>query len=540
MAIVIVDGKEVEIAPGERLNGIQAAERAGIDIPRYCWHPGLTVVASCRMCLVETGTRNAETGAITMLPKLVPACQTPATDNTVFVTNSPKVEQSRAMVEEDLLIDHPIDCPICDKAGECLLQDYHFKYGQDQRRADVRPFTSRRREMGDTVTLFVDRCVMCTRCVRFTREISGTSELLVINRGSDEEIDVFPGHPLENKLSGNVVDLCPVGALGDKDFLYQQRVWFMNKHQGICTGCSTGCSITVEENLDTVYRLKPRTNPHVNEWWMCDEGRYGYHHVHSDRRLTTIERRRGPGVALGEWSEVIGEIDARLRGGGLAAALSPHLTVEEAYLLAKYVRQLDPEAPIVLGPVPIEGTDETFKNGFTIRAEKCPNRRGVEEIVNHFMGRVATIDELLAAIERGDVRAAWVSGGYKHDWIDDPTAERLAAVECLVVQDLFMSPLAERAAYVLPGAAFAEREGSYVNHADRLQSVEWAVRPPAGVRVEAGVYWELLAEPGLVKARRVLDEVAMTIPFFSRAIDPVGPLGVDLKTNVLAETASAS
>ena len=212
MAIVIIDGKEVELAPGERLNGIQAAARAGVDIPHYCWHPGLSVVASCRMCLVETGTRNAETGAITMLPKLVPACQTPATDNTVFVTNSQKVEQSRAMVEEDLLIDHPIDCPICDKAGECNLQDYHFKYGQEQRRADVRPFTSRRREMGETVTLFVDRCVMCTRCVRFTREIAGTSELFVINRGSHEEIDVFPGHPLANKMSGNVVDLCPVGA----------------------------------------------------------------------------------------------------------------------------------------------------------------------------------------------------------------------------------------------------------------------------------------------------------------------------------------
>ena len=147
------------------------------------------------------------------------------------------------MVEEDLLIDHPIDCPICDKAGECRLQDYHFEHGQNERRADIRPFTSRRREMGDTVTLFVDRCVMCSRCVRFTREITGTNELMVINRGSHEEIDVFPGYPLDNKLSGNVVDLCPVGALGDKDFLYQQRVWFMKRHDGVCTGCSTGCSI---------------------------------------------------------------------------------------------------------------------------------------------------------------------------------------------------------------------------------------------------------------------------------------------------------
>lgn len=541
MGIVLVDGKEVEIAPGERLNGIQAAERAGIDIPRYCWHPGLTVVASCRMCLVETGTRNAETGAITMLPKLVPACQTPANDNTVFVTNSEKVEQSRAMVEEDLLIDHPIDCPICDKAGECYLQDYHFKYGQDQRRADVRPFTSRRREMGDTVTLFVDRCVMCTRCVRFTREISGTSELLVINRGNHEEIDVFPGYPLENKMSGNVVDLCPVGALGDKDFLYQQRVWFMKSHPGICTGCATGCSINVEENQDTVYRLKPRTNPHVNEWWMCDEGRYGYHHVHSDRRLTNVERRDGSQRTILEWSQVLREIDERFRAvGRMGVSLSPHLTVEEAYLLAKYARQIDPQALIVVGPIPMEGQDETFKNGFTIRAEKCPNRRGVEEIVSHFMGRIATFDELTAAVQAGEVRGAWISGGYKHDWIDRESAERLATAECLVVQDLFESPLMERATYRLPGAAFAEREGCYVNFADRLQAVEWAVRPPVGVRMEAGVYWELLGMTGLFKARRALDELAGDVPFFSRAAEGVDPLGVDLKAEAAAEAATAS
>lgn len=539
MAKVIVDGIEVQLAPGERLNGIQAAERAGIDIPRYCWHPGLSVVASCRMCLVETGTRNAETGAVTMLPKLVPACQTPATDNTVFVTKSEKVERSRAMVEEDLLIDHPIDCPICDKAGECYLQDYHFKYGQDQRRADIRPFTSRRREMGETVTLFVDRCVMCTRCVRFTREISGTSELFVIHRGSHEEIDVFPGFPLENRLSGNVVDLCPVGALGDKDFLYQQRVWFMKKHDGVCAGCSTGCSISVEENQDTLYRLKPRENQHVNQWWMCDEGRYGYHHVHSDKRLTNIERMDGAAPTLLEWTQAVREIDERFRAlGQIAALLSPHLTVEEAYLLAKYARSVDPQALIVLGPVPVVGEDEVFKNGFMIHAEKCPNRRGVEEVVRHFMGRIATLDDLLASIAADTTRAVWVAGGYKGTWIDSTTAGQLATLECLVVQDLFASPLMDVATYRLPGAAFVEREGSYVNHADRLQSFRWAIRPPAGVRVEASVYCELLGSNGMVKARKVLEEVAREIPFFSAAAGEVGPLGVELKICEIAAAAA--
>jgi NADH-quinone oxidoreductase subunit G len=312
----------------------------------------------------------------------------------------------------------------------------------------------------------------------------------------------------------------------------------MKKHPGVCTGCSTGCSIDVEENLDTVYRLKPRANPHVNEWWMCDLGRYGYHHVHSDRRLTSVRRREGEGFVNLEWSEALAEIDERFRGAGhLGAILSPHLTVEEAYLLAKYVRQIDPQAVVALGPVPLVGHNETFKNGFTIRAEKCPNRRGVEEIVNHFMGSVVSLDDLLAAVDAGEIGAMWASGGYQQEWIDNATAERLSGVECLVVQDLFASPLMERATYQLPAAAFAEREGSYVNHADRLQSVEWAIRPPAGVRVEAGVHWQLLGLPGLANARRVLDEVAREIAFFGAAVDPVGPLGVDLKARVLTEAA---
>ncbi len=346
MPTVIVNGIEVEIANGERLNGIQAAQRAGFDVPHYCWHPGLSVVASCRMCLVETGRKDPATGEISMVPKLVPGCQTPATDGTVFVTNSEQVTAARAMVEEDLLIRHPIDCPICDKAGECYLQDYHFQHGQPERRADIKPFTSRRRPVGDTVTLFVDRCVMCTRCVRFTREITGTSELMVVNRGAHEEIDVFPGFPLDNKMSGNVVDICPVGALGDRDFLYSQRVWFMQPRPNVCAGCSTGCSIHVDENQDRIYRIKPRENPHVNQWWICDEGRYGFKHVHDKTRLSQPRRFAETGEHENiEWSQIPQLLETALRSAGrLAAVLSPHLTVEEAYLLATYIRSLDEKA----------------------------------------------------------------------------------------------------------------------------------------------------------------------------------------------------
>ncbi|MBX7071789.1 MAG: 2Fe-2S iron-sulfur cluster binding domain-containing protein [Pirellulales bacterium] len=540
MGIVLVDGQEIEIGDQERLNGIQVARRAGVDIPRYCWHPGLTVVASCRMCLVETGTRNAETGAITMLPKLVPACQTPATPNTVFVTTSEKVKQARAIVEEDLLIDHPIDCPICDKAGECYLQDYHFEHGQSERRTDVRPFTSRRREMGPTVSLFVDRCVMCSRCVRFCREVAGSSELMVINRGAHEEIDVFPSFPLENKLAGNVVDLCPVGALGDKDFLYQQRVWFLKQHPGVCTGCSTGCSITVEENQDRVWRLKPRENPHVNQFWMCDEGRYGYHHVHSSERLIGVQALRGDQYAAVEWSDALLELVGQLKDAErLAVVLSPHLTVEEAYLLGKFARAVDANVTLALGPVPVVGDDERFKSGFTIRAEKAPNRRGVEEVIRHFAGDVLGWEDFTQSLAKEKFGAVWVTGGYPSAWIDDKTAARFAGVGLLIVQDMFDSPLWQRATLRLPGGAFAEREGSYVNYADRLQFAQWAVRPPAGARVEGSVYWQLLELGGLYKSRRVLDEIAATIPFFAAAAQGVPETGVDLKAAATPSTEAA-
>ncbi len=559
MATVIINNQEVTVGEHERLNGIQAAARAGVEIPHYCWHPGLSVVASCRMCLVETGTRNPETGEVSMLPKLVPACQTPAKDGTVFVTDSEKVRHARAFVEEALLIDHPIDCPICDKAGECYLQDYHFEHGQPERRADLKPFTSRKRPMGDTVMLFVDRCVMCSRCVRFCREVAGTSELMVIDRGSHEEIDVFPGRPLENKLSGNVVDLCPVGALGDRDFLYEQRVWFLKRHKSVCSTCSTGCSIWAEENQDRLYRLKPRENMHINKWWMCDEGRYGFHYVHDSKRLIGPQQRTAASAGMAnktpdaqvangaqaeasqnaEWEQIFRELPQALgKANRMAVVLSPFLTVEEAYLLAKYARSIHSDALIAVGFVPRVGEDETFPGGFTIRAEKCPNRRGVEEIAKHFSGPLTSWPELVSKVAAGEFDTVWVTGAYPHEWVDDEAASAFAKVSQLIVQDIFPSPLVERANWVLPGAAFGERAGSYVNHADRLQSFDWAVRPPQGARTEGSVYWRLLGESGLYRPKEVLREVAATIPYFALAAEPIPELGVDLKLNLLASASA--
>jgi len=545
MPTVIVDGQEIEIGADERLNCIEAARRAGVEIPHYCWHPGLSVVASCRMCLIQAGSRNAETGAVSMIPKLVPGCQTPVKDGTVIVTDSELVRDSRARVEEALLIDHPIDCPICDKAGECLLQDYHFEHGQGERRADIHAFTSRRRDVGPTVTLFVDRCIMCTRCVRFTREVSGTAELMVSARGAKEEIDTFPGFPLENKLAGNVVDLCPVGALGDKDFLYQQRVWFLKKTANVCGGCSAGCSIVTEHNQDTVYRLKPRENPHVNKWWICDEGRYGWHHLHDQSRLVEATRRGSDGFEAVEWAGVVSQLRNDLTAAGrLAVAVSPQLTVEEAWMLCAVARSIDPEAFLAVGYVPMTGDDESFPGGFTIRAEKAPNRVGVETVLALFGavgedGNVPGWQELLQRVQTDTIKAAWVTAGYPTpdgSWCDDQTAAAFDGLDCLVVQDLFDSPLSARAHWRLPAAGFAERAGTWVNCGQHAQSFEQAIRPPAGVWPEGRLFWNMLGRQGLYDPTGVRQQIAENSAAFAALTGDLPATGVDLRLQQLAAT----
>src|SRR5437868_36420 len=347
MATVFVNDKPVDIGT-EKLNLIQAALKGGVFIPHYCWHPALTVVASCRMCLVEVGERKPD-GTVAMQPKVVPACQTPAKDNTVVITNSQRARHAQEQTLESLLINHPLDCPVCDKAGECQLQDFSYNYGRSQSRMiDEKNTPPNKPHISDTITLFTDRCILCSRCVRFTREISGTAELQVINRGDHSEIDIFPGQPLDNKLAGNVVDLCPVGALCSKDFLYKQRVWFLKPQKSVCADCSTGCSIFVDQNKEILYRLRPRENPQAQGYFMCDEGRYGFHYVNSNERI--LQPRVG-GQNVGNGSPLpttYGELIPVLRrefaeiagrdGNGVAAVLSPFLTCEEAFLLAKYIK----------------------------------------------------------------------------------------------------------------------------------------------------------------------------------------------------------
>src|SRR5213592_4526344 len=278
MPKITVDGTAIEAKSGQMI--LQACNEAGVPIPQYCYHPGLSIVASCRICLVEVE------GA----PKLLPACQTPVRDGMVVYAQSTKAIANQKQVMEYLLINHPLDCPVCDQAGECYLQDYSYEYGRSESRFEEDKSKKPKKDVGLNVLLYNDRCIMCTRCVRFTREVSGQSELYVEGRGHKEEISIFPGKPLDNKLSANVVDLCPVGALLDKDFLFKQRVWLLKQTPSISPVDAGGENIYLEQNEGVVWRIKPRYNPEVNTWWISDDTRYSYKVIQDPKRLTRAMR----------------------------------------------------------------------------------------------------------------------------------------------------------------------------------------------------------------------------------------------------------
>ena len=547
MPTVIVNNKPVEIGASERLNCIQAAERAGVEIPHYCYHHDLSVVASCRMCLVEMGDKKPD-GTIAMQPKLFPGCQTPVKDGTVIISDSPKVKEAQKATLEYLLLNHPLDCPVCDQAGECGLQDYSYEYGRGYSRLqEPKNIKPDKDYIGDQITLFTDRCIMCTRCVRFTREISGTAEMMVTSRGTHEEIDIFPGEPCNNKLAGNVVDLCPVGALCSKDFLYEQRVWWLNSKNSVCPGCSTGCSINVDQNKDVLYRLKPRENPQAQGSFMCDEGRFGWKYIHSDDRLKLPEQRSGGQAISKNWDAVLPALrnalkDAAIRAPGkVAAVISPWATVEEAYLLATCIRKVAPKATLAIGPVRIVGQDDLYPKDvhgqpatptkFTIRAEKCPNRRGVEAVLKHVQGSVIQFSDILNQVSRGEIETLYVQGGDPEGWISPADAAKLDKLKLLVVQDLLASPASAKAHFVLAGAAWAEKDGTFVNHQGLAQAIHRALRGPEEARPDGRILMELAERHGMFHAPTLRKEIAATIPTLAGlAAGELGELGVLLES----------
>lgn len=555
MATVYVNNEPVTIGDSERLNCIQAAARLNEEIPHYCWHSQLSVVASCRMCLVEVGDKKPD-GTVAMQPKLVPGCQTPVKDGTVIITNSQKVKDAQKATLEYLLLNHPLDCPVCDQAGECGLQDYSYNFGRGYSRLqEPKNIKPDKDYIGDQITLFTDRCIMCTRCVRFTREVSGTAEMQVTSRGTHEEIDIFPGIPCNNKLAGNVVDICPVGALCSKDFLYQQRVWFLQNTKSVCPGCSTGCSITVDQNKNVVHRVKPRVNPEAQGHFMCDEGRFGWKYIHSEQRLQSPQLRQNGQLASRDWDAILPAVRQALEERAsnsphtVAAVISPWATVEEAYLLAGYLKGLSEHISMVLGPVRVVGEDDQYpkdvhgnaegKPKFTIRAEKAPNRVGVEKVLQHFQGEVVQYSDLLSAIKSGAVDTVYFVGGDPEAvWSDDEIAA-FKSLKLLIVQDLLATPLSNAAQIVLSGSSFAEKDGTYINHSGLAQPIRRSIHGPDDIRPDGRILWDLTGRRGLFHANNLRKEIGETISSLSALSQgDLGEFGVS--TAASAEAVAAT
>jgi len=460
MPTLTIDGKEISVEEGVTL--IQAAERAGVPIPRYCYHPGLSVAGNCRICMVDV-ERNR---------KPVISCQTPCQEGMVVHTNNEKIKKLREAVLEFLLINHPLDCPVCDQSGECDLQDYYMKYGLYDSRFDEQKVRKKKAiSLGETVMLDQERCILCSRCVRFTDEITKTHELGIFNRGDQEEVNVVPGKVLDNPYSGNVVDICPVGALTDKDFRFKCRVWYLKTQQSVCPGCSRGCNINIDFNLDRpqhgegkrVMRLKPRENTQVNQWWICDEGRYGYKFIDENRILYPQERKNKKLIRV-SWEEGLGVLTSFLddlikekRKKDLGVIVSTHLTNEDIFAIKTFFKgtlgfsAVDHRLPVPDG----EGDD------FLRTSDKSPNTFGAQEILK---GSSLDGNEMIFRARKGQIKALIVFGYDLKDLYGEETfQELLKSLELLVFIGSNHNGTSEAAHLVLPGAVYAEKDGTFTN-----------------------------------------------------------------------------
>ena len=496
MPTITIDGRELPFEKGQTI--LQVALDHEIEIPHYCYPPG-TLDPRQLPHLPRGGVgaqsaqrqqARADPEAAAHLPDAVPVRARSC------YTDSPKAVANQKAVMEYLLINHPVDCPVCDQAGECHLQDYSYQYGRGEARFQEQKIKQPKKDVGPHVLLYSDRCIMCTRCVRFTREVTGTGELMVDGRGAMEQIDVFPGLALDNELSGNVVDLCPVGALLDKDFLFQQRVWFLKQTASIDGVTASGDNVFVEHHDGVVYRLKPRTNLDVNKWWITDEVRYGWKFVHADHRITMprvkgedpfadVEAPDAYEAAYGIAMEAIAAAD---RVGLMA---SPMLSCEDAYLLARAVTGRAKSATLGVGPVPVEGEDKVFPDGYRMYAEKAPNARGVRRSLRAFATDVHDADDFVRQIDGCDVVV--LTGNYPSAWATDAMMSALESVRTVILIDTLESRLAERADIVLPGATWMEKSGSFVNAHDRLQAFDRAIEPIDFAKSEAQIALDLEA-----------------------------------------------
>jgi NADH-quinone oxidoreductase subunit G len=460
MPTLRIDDREVTVERGTTV--LRAAQALGIEIPTFCYHPGLTIAANCRMCLVEVkGAR-----------KPMPACHATVSDGMEVTTQSESVKRTQRAVLEFILLNHPVDCPICDQAGECVLQDHYRDYS----RTPSRLFThkvhkAKAKPLGPTIMLDAERCILCTRCVRFTHEITKTGELDVMNRGEHSEITTFPGKTLDNPYSLNVVDICPVGALTSKDFRFRRRVWLLEGTRSVCTECSRGCNLRIDAHKSEVERVVPAFNPKVNDWWLCDHGRLSFGTERAPR-VTEVSDRTGEGIDTAREAADAMATELRDAAGRSAIVLTPALTVEEAWVAVRLARAVG--ARLFLG-----GRTETGdSDALLVRADKNPNRKGVLLVCGD--SPPEPLSRFVQAASKGEIAAALVFGA-EHAWPDGWEAA-LGKIRRLGVIGEIHTPLTDRAHLVLPGAPPTMRTGVLVNELGRAQLLRRAVRlDPAGV-----------------------------------------------------------
>ncbi len=499
MPKVTING--VEITTDGPATILEAAKGAGIEIPHYCYHPGLSVVGQCRMCQVE----------VEKMPKLATACNTPVADGMVVSTNSPRVEKARRAVLEFYLLNHPLDCPICDRGGECPLQDYTLKYGPGESRS-VEPKVQRakHRVLGPHVIFDAERCILCTRCIRFCQEVPKTGELGIFSRGERSEINLFPGRLLDNVYSGNVIDLCPVGALTSRDYRFRSRPWDLTRHtESVCPLCSAGCNVTLDvrdrQQGDELLRIRPRENPAVNRWWMCDEGRFTFGYLHAAERLRAPYAREGeahvpvaPDALTERFAEALRRIVQAHGEGAVGCVVSSRHTNEELYLVRRFFLDIlrTPHLDYRVRPVQGEETDAS-EDGILRRTDKTPNSRGARDLAVLPGPGGLDVRGMIAAAQAGRLRALFV---FEEDLVrelpDLPVREALRRLDLLVVSALAPNETTALAHAVLPALGFAEKEGSFTNFQGRIQKIRQALLPPGACRNLAEILRDLARRLG--------------------------------------------
>jgi len=472
MPKVTINGREVTVPDGSNI--VKAAEAADIEIPHYCYHPGLSVAGNCRMCLVDIRAMSAKQA--TPLPKLQIACNTVVQEGMVVETDNEKVRAARTAVLEFLLINHPIDCPICDQAGECKLQEYYMDYGRYHSRFALADKVEKHKvvPIGPSVMLDQERCILCTRCVRFLDEVTDSHELTITQRGNHSELTLAEGKWVDNAYAENVVDICPVGALTNRDFRFKARVWYLEAIPSVCTGCSTGCNIEVYSRRGEIFRIRPRPNPEVNGYWMCDYGRTTFLDNRApDRAPASLTREDGRFVDASA-GHVATRAAASLRQAGrVGIVASASLTMEEGFLLTEIAELLGGAQRIVVSPAKSDIPDD----GKLVSTDRFPNRRGLLALG---FEEAATLREpcdglLIVRCDPAAGAADWKSA------LEDALA--------VVVADDRVGDSADYADHLLAIASHFEAEGAFVNRQGRLQSYSPAA-PPMG-RTVAG--WQALA-----------------------------------------------